>query len=230
MAQSFIAGMTNYGEQTIEDIKKDILDWIEYSKRVKVLFVETIIELKTTGYWKKVPFGFACFCEDISKICDTFCHDFEIVIEAIDKDNITKREISLMRNIYNCARENEEFSWKTYKDKNDGYWKEYGNAEFEKVETLYGRGRDFFVTLKDVANAVARMEDYMKTESTVINNIENKSIHIGDGNKINNSPIGNTITNETQKESFFKKYIWGIISGIIVSVVATVILVWLGLK
>lgn len=230
MSQSFIAGMTNYEEQSITDIKNDIVIWIEYSKKIKDHFIETISELKETGYWRKVPFGFAGFCESIPKICDTFCYDFEIIIKAIDADCISKREIQLMRNIYKCARDNEEFSWRTFKDKNDGYWHEYGNEEFQKVETLYGDGRDFFVTLKDVSNAVARMEDYMKPESTVVNNIEDKSIHIGDSNKIKNSPIGSTVTNEPKKESFFKKYMWQIISGIVVGVAVAAICLWLGLK
>ena len=84
--------------------------------------------------------------------------------------------------------------------------------------------------MKDVSNAVARMEDYMKSESTVVNNIEDKSIHIGDNNKIKNSPIGSTITNGSKKESFFKKYIWQIISGIVVGIIVAAICVWLGLK
>lgn len=135
-----------------------------------------------------------------------------------------------MRNIYKCVRDNEEFSWRTFKDKNDGYWHEYGNEEFQKVETLYGDGRDFFVTLKDVSNAVTRMEDYMKPENTVVNNIEDKSIHIGDSNKIRNSSIGNTVTNKLKKESFFKKYMWQIFSGIVVGVAVAAICLWLGLK
>lgn len=230
MSQSFIAGMTNYEEQSISDIKNDILRWIEYSKKIKAHFIETISELKETDYWRKVPVGFADFCESIPKICDTFCYDFEIIIKAIDADCISKREIQLMKNIYKCVRDNEEFSWRTFKDKNDGYWHEYGNKEFQKVETLYGEGRDFFVTLKDVGNAVARIEDYMKPENIVVNNIEDKSIHIGDSNKIKNSPIGNTVTNQPKKESFFKKCMLQIISGIVVSVAAAAICLWLGLK
>lgn len=68
MSQSFIAGMANYEEQTISDIKSDILRWIEYSKKIKAHFIETISELKETGYWRKVPVGFAAFCESIPKI------------------------------------------------------------------------------------------------------------------------------------------------------------------
>lgn len=230
MSQSFIAGMTNYEEQSITDIKNDIIVWIKYSNEIKAHFIKTILDLKTTGYWTKVPFGFASFCESIPKICETFCHDFEIIVKAIDEDNISKREILLMQNIYKCARENEEFSWRTFKDKNDEYWHEYGNKEFQKVESLYADGRDFFVTLKDVSNAVARMEDYMKTESKVINNIEDKSIHIEGSNKIKNTSIGNTITAGVEQEGFLKKSMWKIIPGIVVGVLVAVICAWLGLK
>ena len=35
MSQSFIAGMTNYEEQSITDIKNDIIVWIKYSNEIK---------------------------------------------------------------------------------------------------------------------------------------------------------------------------------------------------
>ena len=230
MSQSVFAGMTNYQEQSVIDIKDDIVSWIELSKRIKTHFIETMSELKETGYWRKVPCGFASFCEGVPTICDTFCHDFEIIIKSIENDCISNREIQLMRNIYKCAWENEEYSWRSYKDENDIYWKDYGNQEFRKIETLYGDGRDFFVTLKDVNNAMVRLEDYVKPDGTVVNKIEDNSIHIGDGNEINNSPIGSTITNNLEKNSLFKKHMWEIISGIIVGVAVVAICIWFGLK
>ncbi len=205
MAQSYIAGSTNYGEQSIKEIRSDILRWCEYSQEIKKLFQETIAHLKQSKYWYKVASGFSDFCESVPMICETFCDDFKIIVDAIDKDNITKREISLMSNIYKCTVENEEFCWKTYKLHGDGYWHDYGNPEFELVEELYSKGRDFLITLRDVGNAVSRMEDYIKEEIKTTH-IEDNSIHIGDGNKIKNSLFGNRI-NENKKESFFQKYI-----------------------
>lgn len=228
VAQSFIAGTTNYSEQSIKEIRSDILRWIEYAQEIKKLFQETITNSKHSKYWFKVASGFAAFCESVPMICDTFCEDFKIIVNAIDNDNITKREIALMKNIYKCTVQNEEFSWKTYKGHDDGYWHDYGNPEFEKVENLYGKGRDFFITLRDVGNAVSRMEDYMK-EEIKSTHIEDNSIHIGDGNKIKKSPFGNHISDGKQ-ESFFKKYVWQILAAIIAGVAVTYICVWLGLK
>lgn len=228
VAQSFIAGTTNYSEQSIKEIRSDILYWIEYAEKIKELFLETITNSKRSKYWYKVAFDFAAFCESVPMICDTFCEDFKIIVDAIDNDNITKREITLMRNIYKCTIQNEEFSWKTYKGHENGYWHDYGNPEFDEIENLYGKGRDFFITLKDVGNAVSRMEDYMKEEIKTTY-VEDNSIHIGDGNKIKNSLFGNRI-NENKKESFFHKYIWQIIAAIIAGLAVTCICIWLGIK
>lgn len=244
MSQSLFAGMTNYDEQSISDIRDDIIRWRKYSQDIKQYFEETISELKKTGYWNKVPFDFACFCESIPMICDTFYRDFNIILSAIDSDSISKRELSLMKNIYSCSYENERLSWKTFKNRDDGPWKKYGNPEFTKVKNLYEKSRDFFVTLKDVGNATARMEDYVKPHNNIVNNIEDKSIHIGnsntiessqignigDSNTIENSQIRNNVTEKAHKESFFQKYTGEIIAGIIITVVGAVICTWLGLN
>lgn len=236
MAQGFIAGSTNYSEQSIIDIKSDIESWISYSRRIKALFEGTIAELKEKNYWNgKVSVDFQAFCYSVPKICDTFCSDFEIVLTAINADRITAREITLMTNIYRVSVENEEYSWKSFKGKDGGYrWHNYGNPLFEKVEQLYGDGRDFFVTLRDVSNAVARMEDYMKDEKTVIDNSvhNDHSITIGDGNKIKKSVIGNNNTTETpQKESSFWSKFWlPLLITIIGGVAVAGICFWLGLN
>lgn len=244
MSQSLFAGMTNYNEQSISDIKDDIIRWRKYSQDIKQYFEETISELKKTGYWNKVPFDFAGFCEDVPNICNTFYNDFNMVLKAIDSDSISQRELSLMENIYSCSYENEELSWKKFKNRDDGYWQEYGNPEFTKVENLYKESRDFFVTLEDVGNATSRMEDYVKPNNNIVNNIEDKSIHIGNGNTIESSQIGNigddntiensqirkNVTEKTNNESFFQKYTGEIIAGIIITVVGAVICTWLGLN
>lgn len=250
MTQGIFAGCTNYSEQTLSDIRIDIESWINYTKEIKNLFETTILLLSQSGYWdKKVPFNFKAFCQTIPTICATFITDFNIILKDIHEDNITKRTIKLMQNIARVARENEEQSWRSFKEEN--HWKEYGEKEFCLAENLYSKGRDFFVNLFDVSNAVRRMEDYMtdgnreivvhgSVDNSVHGNVDN-SIHvenvdnrisIGDGNTINSSVIGNdNKTNLQRKES---KLVWKIIVPIIVSVVAglavTAIGLWLGLK
>lgn len=236
MAQSFIAGGTNYSEQSINDIKKDIEAWMLLCKRIKALFESTIAELKEQNYWdQNVAAFFKAFCYSVPQICDTFCSDFEIILSAISRDQITTREISLMRNIYRVSIENEEYSWKSFKGKEDGErWHDYGNPSFEKVEELYGRGRDFFVTLRDVSNAVARMEDYMKEDKTVIDNSihTDNSITIGDGNKIKNSVVGNsnTVEKPQNNSSFWDRFGLPLIITIIGGVAVAAICIWLGLR
>ena len=223
MAQSLFAGMTNYSEQTIFDIKMDIEKWIEYSQKVKDLFQSTIDELKAEKYWDaKVPFGFQAFCLNVGTVCDTFITDFRIILSSIKDDNITKREIELMQNIYRVACEKEDESWQSFKNfDEDGHWHEYGDPLFEKVENLYGESRDYFVTLRDVSNAAARMENYMKDEIKIQNNTDN-SIHIGDNNKISKSNI--STGQQKKKESWIKKWWWTFVVPIVAGVIVGIIL------
>lgn len=223
MAQSLFAGMTNYSEQTILDIKADIEKWIEYSQKIKAFFQETIAELKVTSYWEtKIPFGFRSFCLNVVTVCDTFSSDFQIILLAINRDNVTRREIDLMRNIYRVACENETDSWKSFRNfDGDGHWHEYGDPLFEKVENLYDKSRDYFGTLKDVSNAAARMENYMKDEIKIQNNTDN-SIHIGDNNKISKSNI--STGQQKEKESWIKKWWWTFVVPIVAGLIVGIIL------
>jgi hypothetical protein len=69
MTQGFIAGCTNYQEQTLEDIRSDIEWWIKYSKQTQIDFLETIDLLKAANYWREcVPFDFRIFCESDTPI------------------------------------------------------------------------------------------------------------------------------------------------------------------
>lgn len=236
MAQSLIAGLTNYDEQNILDIKEDITRWIEYSIKLKDLFEKTIKELSEEGYWaNNVSFEFRAFCQDVPRICNSFVADFNIVLKAIEADNITNREIKLLRKIYQVSCENEEYSWKSFKGEDTlGRWHQYGNPLFEKAEILYQDGRDFFVTLRDVSNAASRLEDYMKEEKTVVDNSihTDNSITIGDGNKIKKSIVGNgnTVESTDKKSSFWEKFGLPLIITIIGGVAVAGICIWLGLK
>lgn len=229
MAQGLIAGATNYSEQSITDIKSDLESWMSYCREIKSFFEKTIAELKEQDYWDdKVAVDFQVFCCSVPQICDTFCLDFEIILDAINADRITAREINLMKNIYRVSVENEEYSWKSFKGKGgECRWHDYGNPLFKKSETMYSSGRDFFVTLRDVSNAVARMEDYMKEEKTIIDNSvhTDNSITIGNGNEIKSSVIGNknTLENPPEKSSFWSKFglplLVTIIGGVAVAVI-----------
>lgn len=211
MAQGLFAGATNYNKQSILDIKDDIESWIAYSSQIRDFFETTIEGLKNQEYWdNKVPYNFQTFCTGVPKICETFCSDFKMIIDSIKNDRITRREINLMKKIYNVSKENEEYSWKSFNDPNDGHWHEYGNPLFKKVERMYNDGRDFFVTLIDISNAASRMEDYMTDEKIVIDNSvhNNNCISIGNDNKINNSILGNSITDKPKKKQSFWNRFW----------------------
>ena len=225
MAQGIFAGGTDYSGQTIREIKSDIENWMEYSQKIKNEFNQIISELMDDKYWEtEVPFEFRSFCEGTVRICDTFYSDFQIVVKSIESDNVTKREIELMKNIYTVAVDYENWSWRSFRQK-DGYWHDYGNPLFLKAERLYADGRDFYVTLKDVSNALCRMEDYVKDER--ITQINDNSINIGDNNDLRNVRINHeqNVNRESQpKESWFKKFWWTFLVPIAVAVIAGIIL------
>lgn len=222
MSQGLFAGFTNYSEQSISDIKKDITRWIDYSERIKKEFQSTIDNLTKSGYWDYVPYDYSSFCEEIPALCDTFIADFNIVLSAISEDKITQREITLMENIHNVVRQKERELVSAYKG-GDTLWHNYGDNNFAQAEALYKHVRDYFVTLFDVDNAAGRMEHYMRDGAIVDNSVHaENSVVIGNGNEIGDATISTNI-NSTEKGTlkWLSEHIWlptitAIIAGVVV--------------
>ena len=61
---------------------------------------------------------------------------------------------------------------------------------------------------------------------------EDNSIHIANGNKINNSVVGQNIKVEQEhtKEKWYQQLTWKLVVPIIVAVAAAALCVWLGIK
>ena len=190
MAQGLFAGETDYRNQSLNDIRKDVDYWRQESQNLKEKFRETIDQLRERNYWDQtVPFDFRGFCNATIKTCDTIYYDFGRVLIAIDNDKITKREIVIMRNIAHVAGERQLQAATTFKT-NEGHWQNYEDENFQKTEELYADGRDFFLTLLDAGNAAGRLEDYVKEEPVVDKSIHaENSVVIGDGNRFANSDI-----------------------------------------
>lgn len=52
--QSIFGGATDYNEQTLDDIYKDIVCWIKYTKEVKDYIDNKLDESLKSGFWNEV--------------------------------------------------------------------------------------------------------------------------------------------------------------------------------
>ncbi|MCY7473006.1 hypothetical protein [Bacillus safensis] len=177
MAQGLIGGMTPYGDQSLDEIKVDLNNWKVYAERILNFFSEKLEYLQQQKYMNNVPYNLQCvFFETIRKT-KTFIYDIEIIKKSIAADRITKKEVTLLKNIGTVSfKTNREYGT-TYHE--DTSWHEYDDANFRIAEKLYQDGRDFFVTLQDSSNAADRLENYMSTDSSNTTNF------------INNAPVNN---------------------------------------
>lgn len=119
--------------------------------------------------------------------------------DAINRDQLTLREVNLIKKIgINASEYNSEFG-RSFKE--DSRWKEYGNEDFKIVENMYAKGRDYFVTLQDALNISARLSDYISPIPPVVNQNINQSVS-GNGNIITGVNAG-SINNVQMFDSQF---------------------------
>lgn len=190
MAQGPIGGATSYEEQSLHDILEDIIGWINYTNNKKLFILGQKDSLHQSGFWDKIAFNFRLTVISTISYFDTILYDLALIKTAIENNCITEKEVNLLRNIgYKSIEFNREYG-QTYKE-DLIYWSDYDNPDFRVAEEVYGRGRDYFVTMQDACNAAARLEDYME-KGQVINN----TLHIG-GNVIS-SQLQQGTNNSTQ--------------------------------
>lgn len=172
MAQSIFGGGTSYEEQSLDDILEDIERWLEYTKKTKQRLSESLEKSKNNGFWAKVDCDFQLTIYSSLSYFQTIINDLSLIKEAIIYERITNREVVLLKKIGEKSFEYNIEYGKTYK--RNERWHDYGNPDFQVVEDMYAKGRDYFVTLQDAGNASSRLEDYMQRGQIVHNSINIK--------------------------------------------------------
>lgn len=235
MAQGFIAGMTSYENQSLQNIVDDIINWIEYSEDTKKAITNKYSELKNSEFYKNISYDYKAMINEMPMICQTNIDDLRRTLQLIQNNAITCQSVELFRKVGMRALENSDDNKKCFKSREEGYWHDYGNPEFHVVEDIYAMFGDYCASLWDITNAASRLKDYINIpEEITTMKYENNSINIGNNNKIKksnfhskNKELNSQTTKEERKSS---KVFWNIFIPIIVGVIVAAICVAFGLK
>lgn len=193
--QGIIAGCTNYDIQSLNEILVDIKNYIEYADSTKKILEgnnEYIINNRSTV---EVSDDFVFLIERSVIFLQTIIDDLKIVKSDIEGNQVSEKTYNLLKNIGKQTNVMEENYSEVYYADGSIKWKKYYNELFCKyVETSYGEGRDFFITLKDVNNIAERIRCYMDMNRNFINNnitingnVTNSNIQVGENNVIENN-------------------------------------------
>lgn len=198
MAQSIFGGATSYKEQSLNDIKSDIIKWIKYTKDIQMEMNNRLNKAKENGYWISVGYDFQMTVSSSIAFFQTILDDLDLIVNSIDHNTITARDITLLQKIgRNSINYNVNIYPKSFKGHENYSWHDYGNPDFCNIEDMYAHGRDFFVTLQDAVNAASRLEDYMNTQNTINNtmningNVSNSQFQQGTINSSQSQNISN---------------------------------------
>ena len=159
MTKGIFAGTTDYSHQSFDDIVNDL----ESELKNVAVFVEkiqnNIDKLKLNDYWSgSVPFNFSSIVAYAIKHFNTTETEFQDIIQGIKRD-VKKHHCKRLQTIAEVASEiNIKIGliWHRQYDKKD-----YENANFMIVESIYRDTRDVAVDLLDISNLAARLTDFI---------------------------------------------------------------------
>lgn len=157
MVRGLGIGSTGYSNQSLPDMLIDLEQWIEFLRDSDNTFKSTIEELEKIGYWSSVDYDFKASCYDLRRYFNTAINDLQEVINGINSE-IKEYHIRLLKNLGANAHEQHSHHrkiWREYPNK------EYGDATFKMVETLYAEGSDMAGDMFDLNNLAARLEHFV---------------------------------------------------------------------
>jgi nucleoside phosphorylase len=150
--------MTDYSQQTIDDIEEDLLAWVEALEETRQTISSEYSALLASGYWDKVPFNVKSLFGYATKFYDSSAKDIGGILAHI-RSEVAQSHVALLERMASTAVQlNIRFGLVWHRDYDK---KKYGDPDFAKVERIYAVGRDMAVDLIDIGNASNRLSDYI---------------------------------------------------------------------
>lgn len=167
MAKGLIAGMTDYDHQSFEDIINDLkdekLNMISYKDEIE----KNVNLLIANNYWTNVvPSYFRNMIQYSLKHFSTTITELNDIAAEIEIE-VQLHHVNRLQKIAEVANKiNLDIGNLWHQDYEN---KQYGNANFDLVETIYADTRNTAVTLLDLSNLAYRLKDFIGKSKIVMN-------------------------------------------------------------
>ncbi len=159
MAKSLLAGMTDYSHQTFDDILEDLKTEYETVTQFIDVIETNIDHLKSIQYWQRnVPSSFEDIVLYALKLYHTCQTELTEIIDEIQNE-VEAHHIERIASLSKTASEVNVDIGQIWHNKYDN--KEYGNKDFESVDTVYCQTRNMAANLLDLGNVAQRLKVYI---------------------------------------------------------------------
>lgn len=162
MARSMIAGMTDYSNQSFEDMILDLEEWIQNLKEVAEALPRNVQRLKELQYWEKVDPNFQGLVGYSIKFFETSIKEFSDIVKEI-KQEVRVDHVTRIRGLCKTAIDLDFDYGRIWHQKYQD--KEYGDTRFSLVEGLYQQGRLMAIDMRDLCNLADRINDFVGKKS-----------------------------------------------------------------
>ncbi len=163
MTKGLLGGMTNYSHQSFSAILDDLERERKNTQHLKKNIENNIDILTDNCYWtKNVPIDFRSIINFALTHYTTAIDEFHNLIKDIKKD-VKENHINRLTTIAETSHEINERIGKIWLE--DYIDKEYGNVNFERVETIYENARDLAVNLLDIQNSANKLKGFVGYKS-----------------------------------------------------------------
>jgi hypothetical protein len=162
MVRSIYCGNTNYSNQSLDDMIKDLEAWLSDIKKTKSDLQKKWKKIQDSGLEKRIYSDFVILLYKSIHSLETFEVEIAEILLDIKHEEIKKNHVKRLRKIGDIGSElNHEFGliWhQGYEEHGD---KRYGESWFDDVEFLYICARQQMSEMMDIISLSKRLEDFV---------------------------------------------------------------------
>ncbi len=158
MSRGLFVGDTDYSHQSLNDMTKDLRNWIRNAKLSRKTILKSYKEIKDFTQWKKTPQDLKIIHEKTIMFLETSVDELKNIFSGIKSEirhDHIKRLESLAATANKISNRYGEIWHNSYKEK------EYGTKEFRMIEALYAESRGTLNDLIDLSNLSGRLKDFV---------------------------------------------------------------------
>jgi len=158
MVRGLMAGGTDYSNQSLDDLVKDINNWQKNIEEVLNEFEEYVSNLERNNYWEMVDFDFKALHYSVERFFKSSLKDLKEINDGINSE-IKNYHVKLALNMGKTADD----YYRRYGDiwHSGQIQKDFGDSKFMILEKLYNEGRGMVADMIDLWNLSNRLEDFV---------------------------------------------------------------------
>lgn len=160
MRQNLLNDGTILEETSLKNVQNIISTWVDYTLTINETTKTNISKLKKNNFWNSLSYNFKETVIESLKFQDECINNFYKLIESIENDDISNKDITILNDIgYKASNYTHEYAF-TYKENIN--LDHFDRENFLLAINIYTKNKEYFESLKYAEKDAKILKNYLQ--------------------------------------------------------------------